>query len=125
MPNTDITLPSVDEAVGLLDSVYTDVFFSKLAEYGIVPQTQEGMLAALETAVYLDSVPETKQASVDPFVDANAKLKHAMASEKLINPAVFEQQQDVAVKQAAYAMAHSPELYRAVLAIKTAQAESN
>lgn len=119
----DINLPSVEDAVGLLDNVYADVFFSKLAEFGFAPQTEEGMLSALETAAYLDAVDGgQKQASVDPFVDANSKLKQALANENLVNPAVFAQQNHAAVKQAAYAIASNPDVYKAVLAVKTAQA---
>lgn len=125
MPNQDINLPSVEDAVGTLDAVYADVFFSKLAELGFAPRTEEGMLSALETAAYLDAVDGgQKQASVDPFVDANAKLKQALANEQLINPAVFAQQSNAAIKQAAFAMAQHPDLYKAVLAVKTAQAQN-
>jgi hypothetical protein len=119
--DNNINLPSVDAAVGILDSVYSDVFFSKMAEYGLVPQTQEGALSMLETAAYLDSIPDnTKQASEDPFVSANIRLKQALASEGVINPNVFAEQNDVAIKQAAFALAHEPELYKAMLAVRTA-----
>lgn len=111
---------STEEASAALDSVYADVFFSKMAEYGFVPQTQEDMLGMLESAAYLDSIPEqgpTKTASHGAFAEANAQLKQAMVAANLISPEQLHQQQDMAVKQAAFALAHEPELYAAVLAL--------
>lgn len=117
----DLKLPAVEDAVGTLDSIYADVFLSKMAEYGYVPQTQEGMLSMLETAAYLDSVDGgEKVATVDPFVDANSKLKQALASENLVNPAIFTEQRNLGIKQAAYALAQTPEVYKAVLSLKSA-----
>jgi hypothetical protein len=120
--NKELTLPTPDDAVGTLDAIYADVFFSKMAEYGFQSQTQEGMLSMLETAAYLDQLPEetaTKRASIDPFTDANAKLKQALASENLID---LSSETAVGIKQAAYALAQDPELYKAVISVKTAAA---
>lgn len=119
---TDLKLPALDEAVGTLDAVYADIFFSKMAEYGYHPQTQEDMVSMLETAAYLDTIDTSeKTASAGVFADANAKLKQAMAAEGLLNPAQLVQEETLGIKQAAFAMAQEPALYTAVLTLKAAQ----
>lgn len=118
--NNDLKLPAVDDAIGMLDGLYADVFFNKMAEYGLVPQTQEGMVSMLETAAYLDMVDQgsTKSASEDPFVQANAALKEVLAHENYIDRSAGEV---AGIKQAAFALAQNPDLYKAVLSVKTAQ----
>lgn len=121
----DLNMSAAD-ASSALDSVFADIFFSKMAEYGFVPETEEGAMSMLETAAYLDSIPGqtvAKQASADPYVEAGALLKQAMAANNLINPAVLAQQESASIKQAAYALAHEPELYKAVLALNSGAAE--
>lgn len=113
-------LPSTDDAAAVLDGIYADVFFSKMAEFGLVPETQDGALSMLETAAYLDQADTAvKQAGVDPFVNANELLKQALAQENIIDSGA---QVRTAVKQAAVGLASNPEIYKAVLAIKTAAA---
>lgn len=120
-----IDIPNVDESLGTLDGLYAQAFFSKLAEYGIEPQSEEAAMAMLKTAAYLDMVeshPAVKQASVDPFVDAASRLEHVLADSGLLGGQPSAQQQLVGVKQAAYALAQDPDLYRSVLSVKAAEA---
>lgn len=110
--------PSTEEAISLLDSVYADVFFSKLAEYGFPIQSEEAALGALETAAYLDLADDTvKSATVDPYVLANKELKETLKSAGIIDK---QPETKAVIKQAAYNLAHDPSLYAAVLAVKTA-----
>lgn len=119
----DFQLPNPEQAIGVLDSLYAEAFFNKMAEYGLVPETQEGALAMLETAAQLDALPEQpseKSASVDPFVDANEKLASVLQQHG-VGPDRAQVQQD-SVKQAAAALSTNPDLYASVLSLKAAEA---
>lgn len=127
MSNTnEFKLPAVDEAMSTLDGLYADVFFSKMAEYGFVPPSEEGALSMLETAAYLDMVDggEKSASYADPFVDANSKLKEVLASQQLIDPSALYAQKAASIKQASVAFAQNPEVYKAVLAVKSATAQA-
>lgn len=111
----DIELPGIEKAAELIDSIYVDAFFSKLAEFGYQPRTEDDVAAMLQTGFQTDYLPNPteKQAAASPFVQINAQLG------QLLNP---QHGQD-AVKQAAFALATDPDVYKSVLAVKAAQAE--
>jgi len=119
----DIQLPGLDESAALLDRVYGDAFFSKMAELGHVPQTQQDAIGMLETAFSLDMVdpgqPE-KQASESPYASANESLKQVL-NEQGIGPGP-EGEKQAAAKQTAYALAHDVNVYKSVLGVKAAEA---
>ena len=122
----DIQLPGANEAMGVLDQVYAEVFFNKMAEYGFSPSDEKEAYSMLETAAYLDSLPEdtqTKQAEYAPFTEANARLKEVLASHGAIDQEAEAYEQLASIKQAAYALAQNPDLYKAVLSVKAAEAE--
>lgn len=117
----EFTLPSPQEAEALVDGLYADIFFAKMAEYGHAPRTQEDAYAMLETALSLDNLPEpvTKQGSVGAYATAAEllQIKLAEAGIPVRQPAAA--QEALAVKQAAVGMASHPELYKAILALKS------
>jgi len=122
-----LELPPVEAAQDTLNQLYVERFFSKMAEYGFQPQTQEGAAAMLQTAVELDAVPEleTKSASQsDPFVEAYSRLqKHAQAQGH--GAASREKSAEIERRNWAYACARSPEIYGAVLSLKAAEAAAS
>jgi len=117
----DIQLPDVGQASELLDRVYADAFFSKMAEYGYTPRTEADAVAMLETAAQTDQLPdETEKVAADStFVAINSELSQLLAGQGLATP-TFED----GVKQAAFTYATDANIYKSVLALKAAQAEA-
>jgi hypothetical protein len=123
----EFQLPEVDKAAEVLDSLYAEAFFAKMAEYGHVPQTESDAYAMLETAAQLDAVdndPAVKQAQEQgsPYAVANDSLKAVLSPQAGSN--AYQQEEAIGVKQAAYALAQDPSLYASVLAVKAAEAEA-
>ena len=116
----DIQLPGLDESAALLDQIYGEAFFAKMAELGHVPASQEDAIGMLETAYQLDMVspdqPE-KQAS-SPYAAANESLKQVLGE---YNGGGGHDKQAEAL-QAAYALAHDVNVYKSVLGVKAAEA---
>jgi len=124
--NAEFQLPEVEKAAEVLDSLYAEAFFAKMAEFGHVPQTESDAMAMLETAAQLDAVdndPAVKQAEEhgSAYAVANDSLKEVLAQSEL---PTFQQDESVGIKQASYALAQDPSLYASVLAIKAAEAEA-
>lgn len=117
-------LPSADAAYGtLFDNVHAEVFFGKLASYGIQPGTEKEAADLLQIAAQLRNVDNpVKQASAQSrFGDA------AQALGSVVSATPYGQKQaaiaqDHAIKQAAAQLAQDPSLYNAVLALKAHEA---
>ena len=129
--NEQLALPELNNSVGMLDSLYAEAFFGKMAEYGHVPQTQEDAIGMLETAYQLDMVSgdeETQKvaaaqhANYSHYANANNSLKEVLSSAGY-GPSHQEVEQN-GIKQAAYALAQDPNLYSSVLTVKAAEAEA-
>jgi hypothetical protein len=125
MSQAEFQLPDVGESVAVLDNLYAEAFFSKMAEYGYAPADIGEAENMLETAAYLDELPEEsthqKSAAADsPYTDANANLKEVLASAGMID---VRGEELVGIKQASYACAQNADLYKAVLAVKAAEAQ--
>jgi hypothetical protein len=121
--SNDIQLPDVDKASQLIDTVYADAFFSKLAEFGFQPQNEADAVAMLETGMQTDHLPHPeaeKTAAVSPFAAINQELASVLRAEGAIQTPSYED----GIKQAAFAYATAPDVYKSVLALKTAQAEA-
>jgi len=119
----DIQLPNVDQASQLIDTVYADAFFSKLAEFGFQPQNETDAVAMLETGLQTDYLPDPKaekSAEASPFVAINQELASVLQNSNTA-PALSTADH---VKQAAFAYATAPDVYKSVLALKAAQAEA-
>ena len=122
MSQTDQTpqLPPVEKAAELLDRIYVDAFFSKMAEYGHFPNSEQDAIGMLETAVALDAVDPAPQEKVsnDKYAQANQNLQAYLGQQGILpDPEVDS------IKQAAYALAHDADVYRSVLSVLAAQAE--
>jgi hypothetical protein len=116
MADDQVQLPAAEQAVPLVDWIYCERFFDKMAEYGFSPRTDEERMAMLQTALQLDSIQDEQQAS--PYVLANQKLaEHLQGQSQSAANAPAERQ------QLALALAQHPELYKAALALNLAQSE--
>ena len=118
----EFQLPEVEKAAEVLDSLYAEAFFAKMAEFGHIPQSESDALAMLETAAQLDLVsndPAVTQAEEQgsPYAYANESLKEVLAHAE-------QPSEEVGIKQASYALAQDPSLYASVLAVKAAEAEA-
>jgi hypothetical protein len=113
-----LQLPGVDEASGLMDQLYQEAFFGKMAELGFVPQNEKEATAMLDTAIQLDVVEETTDKEASFFQDANSALREVLVENGVSDaPQVQEQE---GLKQAAFALAQNPDLYRSVLTLQAA-----
>jgi hypothetical protein len=113
--------PELDKAAGVMDNMYSEVYFGKLAQHGFVPKTAADIESMLETGLLLDSLPEDtqqKQAADSPYADAHTRLVNVLGQHGAIPPAVKEAES----RQMALAVASDPEVYSSVLSIKAAQA---
>lgn len=122
--NAGPQLPDHETAFAtLFDNVHQQVFFHKLASYGIVPENAEQQAAMLEGAWRLRQLEEQeayKQASDqngDPFVAANEYLGSLLGT-----PASDKQAEDEAINNMAAQLMQRPEFYNSVLALKAKQA---
>lgn len=123
MSKNEVNLPGVNDAVGVLDAVYVDAFFSKLAEHGYQPRTDADAAAMLETGVQTDSIPNEpteKSASDSPYAAINERLRSTLAEQGLVAPPSADEQ----IKSAAFMYAQNPDVYASVLAVKAAEAQA-
>ena len=116
-------LPDPNQAYEhLFDGVHAKVFLSKLASYGIQPTTDRETNDLFELAGKLRHVDNSaKQASDSRFGSALSALDSALSS----TPAGHQQaaaSRAQAIKQAAHSLSQDPEVYRAVLSLKAAEA---
>lgn len=117
-------LPSAADAYQtLFDNVHAQVFFGKLASYGIQPTTEKEAADLLEIAAQLRNVDNpVKQASAQSrFGDAVSALGSVVSSTPYgqKQAAIAE---DQAIKQAAATLAQDPTVYNAVLVLKAHEA---
>ena len=125
--NQQAQLPDVETAFAtLFDNVHQQVFFHKLASYGIAPQNEEQQAAMLESAFrlrYLEEQEAYKQASdnssVDPFVAANNYLASLVGEDQ---QGMSKAAEEEAISNMAAQLMQRPEFYNSVLSIKAKQA---
>lgn len=125
-----LQLPEAGDSAALLESLFADAFFGKMAEYGFEPQSEREAVSMLETAYHLDTLPEeaptVKSASYSsPFESANNALKQVLVDNGLISAQDIVNEKMAGVKQAAFACATDPRIYSAVLAVKAAEEAAN
>src|SRR5690606_12658082 len=111
------------------DELYTRAFFNKMAEYGLVPETEEAALAMLSTAYKIDALshdPTVKQAMAehDPYVAADRDLDNLLSGgqggqEK--SASYISKTPEAAINQTALALAENSDLYKAALSVLIAQ----
>ena len=117
-------LPSPEEAYkNLFDGVHTQVFFGKLASYGIQPATEKEAMDLLTLAGQLRHVDgsEKQAAEQSRFEGATSALGSIIGE----TPAGRQQQaaaSEQAVKQAAEELMQDADIYNSVLSLKAAEA---
>jgi hypothetical protein len=107
----------------LFDNVHSQVFFSKLASYGIHPTTEAEVRDLFNLAGQLRHVSgsEKQASSQSRFGGAVSALNSVLGA----TPAGQQQNafvRDQAIKQAAAELAQDPSIYNAVLSLKAAEA---
>ena len=104
----------------LFSDVHSQVFFGKLASYGIQPATEKEAEDLFTIAGHLRNIEmNTKQAGADSrFAHPGA----ALASLSNSDPAVQAQTVDLAVKQAAAELSQDASIYNSVLSLKANEA---
>lgn len=120
-------LPNPDEAFAtLFDKVHAEVFFQKLASFGVYPQSREDSLAYLDLAGKLRRVeeePAVKQANQSLVIEANGELDVALQKMGLDTGAkqAAYQEEELAIRQLAHQIAvNNPDVYRSVVSLKLA-----
>ena len=121
--------PALPEPQAAMDTIFqrvhSQVFFGKLAQAGIPVNSEKDASDLLELAGKLRAVaPQIKQAQVGTYAAANATLDQALAAHGLdsgIKRAQANDQQ-IALGNVAAQLAQDPEIYNAVLSIKSAEA---
>lgn len=117
-----IQLPRKAEAAASYDAVYTERFFDKLAEFGLVPQTREQAIAMLQVGAhsdYFQDAPAEKQAGVDPFVAGSQLLENHLKQAGLLPQEDVQQAEAASRRELAKALAHNADLYKAALALNS------
>ena len=95
----------------LLEKVYAPAFFNKLAEFGVVPQTEE------EAAGLLELAAKTKVAGVEPqgselgsiVKQANSSLDQLLGSDNSVQELQGQFDQDSEIKEALEALRNAGE----------------
>lgn len=115
MSENELGLPSVDEAYATLrEQVYAPVFFSKLASYGIVPQTQAEHEELAQLAERLRNV-----AGSEKTASGSGRFGEALgALDQLIEDAPLPSSvASQVIKQAAAQATTDPSIYESVLSL--------
>lgn len=113
----------VDAYNHLFDSVHAQVFFGKLANYGVQPTTEKEAADLLTLAGQLRHVDGSEKRAADQsrFVGAVSALNSVVGN----TPAGRQQQAafaDQAIKQAAEELMQDASVYNSVLSLKAAEA---
>lgn len=125
--DTKLELPPAEKAAQVERNITLNVFFAKMAEYGVTPKTAEqaeSMVRTAEHALQLSQHPAVKQASQanDPILLAEQKLvelseKHGFAK------ATKNASDEAAINQLATVAARDPDVYRAMLSLAHAESQ--
>lgn len=122
-------LPDLEKAVGVLAGLFQDVFFSKLASYGIVPSNVKEASDLLKISHDLERLAEANTYAglqTSRFGDA----AEALTSLSYVGPAgqvkSAEDQfyRDLNSANIAARLAANPDVYGSVLAVKLAQIQA-
>ena len=114
-------LPSpVDAYNTVFQNVHAEVFFQKLASYGIEPQTAQDAHDLLELGAKLSVLPDAPEDR--PFAKYSSALD-SMLNQSGVNAGQQKQANTQAVYNAATQLAQQPEIYAATVSLKKAEAE--
>lgn len=113
----------VDAYNQLFDGVHAQVFFGKLANYGVQPTTEKEAMDLLTLAGQLRHVDSAEKRAADQsrFQGAVASLQsvYGQSDAGKQNQAYLA---DQAIKQAAEDLMNDPSIYNSVLSLKAAEA---
>lgn len=124
------SLPDPKAAMqNLFDDVHQRVFFHVLAGRGYAPQNEKQAAAMLGLGAKLRLVAEEQAVKAaadadDPFLAASAALDNVLGRAGLhaVGHAQHQEEQ-LAIKQAAWEWAQIPDIYNSVLALKAHEAD--
>ncbi len=116
-------LPSAEEAyTNLFDGVHTQVFFGKLASYGIQPATEKEAMDLLTLAGQLRHVDGEKQAADGSRFSGAVNALESIYTETPAGQAQKSASADLAIEKAAEELMENPEIYNSVLSLSAAEA---
>lgn len=117
------SLPDPETAFGnLFDGVHQQVFFGRLAAHGVAPQNEKEAEDLLLLAGRLRAAEEhEKQAGDSRFGAPLAALDGVLGGSGFQKQA-YDQEQAMAIKEAAAELANDPTIYNSVLALKAHEA---
>ena len=126
---SNLELPSADQAYALRQEIVQQVFFSKMAEYGIVPNTQpeaDAMWRTADQCMQLRQHPSVKQAqdNVNPLFLAEQKLME-LSSQYGFQSSVKTAEEAAALNQLTTAYAQNPDVYKAMLSLAHAESAAS
>lgn len=115
--NQGLQLPGVADAENVIfERVFSEAFFGKLASLGHQPATQKEAMELLELGNMLAQVEDAPAQS-----GTYSQIKSAVA--KVLDSSNTVVSAEHRAKQAAYAIAHDPDVYASVLSLKVAEAQ--
>ena len=124
--NGAVQLPDPQTAyANVFDGVHTQVFFGKLASYGIQPQSEKEAQDLLLLAGRLRHANQLTKSAGDNsrFGGALSALDEVMGvSQDSFMKAALDQEEELAIKEAAAQAAADPMIYNSVLALKAHEA---
>lgn len=124
MSQSQVTLPNPEDAYKqLFENVHSQVFFGKLASYGIQPTTEKETQDLFELAGRLRHVdgPEKRASTQSRFGGAVTALDSVLGNTPEGRQRTVANSKQ-AVKQAAAELMQDPSVYNAVLALKAQEA---
>jgi hypothetical protein len=121
--------PSVEESAELFHKIAQEVFFGRLADYGIVPANEKQAQAILRSAAIVEQIaqtPQVKQAEQanDPFSQLEQGLQKIAADYGVDVGADLTQNDNGIIDQLALSFMSSPDVYKAAMVLGSAQAGS-
>jgi len=112
-PLDDFPLLSAEDSAVGEQMLYNQVFFSKLAEYGVVPQNEQEAVSALQMAISLRSVKEAQAATTSVLTEASDALTGVINPQSQASMQAAEKA--ASDHQALSAIVSDPTLYQLLL----------
>lgn len=125
-----LELPPLEKAAAVLDSIHDEVLVNRFMELTGWQLNEKQAARVIEVGVALDMAEQeqqTKQASNDLFEVGAANLSSVLRKQGINVPSQEKQAHDQmrqGIRQAATAVAQSPEMYKAALAVASALANA-
>lgn len=116
----DVQLPDVEKAAAIRQQLFSEVYFSKLAECGLEPRSQEeydAYLRLADKALKIANHPAIKRAQLaaSPVLRLEAELDQFMSANRLNKQASHD---DAQINQLALQYASIPDVYSSMLSLR-------